>query len=255
MKLYSPLRSKQNQISALIGFLGHSAIAGLVIGSLLSVSVSPIYAWWFDSPPVKSSITPTHQSGLVLSPLIQNVVPQFILEPLVQTNTEEPPSVAHEEPEPTLPELTPVNQIADSSAHQQPQAKVTASYSATAEQMLVAVNRERQQRGLPVLALNKQLTKSAQDYAIKMQSLNFFSHTDPQGTTFRQRNEAAGYTNWRWMGENIAYGQTSVDEVINDWMNSEGHRKNILSPEARELGVGYVGGAKPYWVQEFGVQF
>src|SRR5690606_27371816 len=129
----------------------------------------------------------------------------------------------------------------------------TTSYPSIVRQMLDAVNRERSKvidpsTGRPLVALvfNPQLTKSAQDYAVQMQDQDFFSHESPDGTTFKDRNERAGYTNWAWMGENIAYGQQSVEEVIEDWMNSEGHKANILEPRARELGVGYVTGSNSY---------
>lgn len=232
--------------------IGQTLLVGAVIGCLLSVTASPIYAWWFDSAKPERSIAPTHQSGLVLSPFIQSVVPQFILEPLSTEEVEAPPSTEA----PVAPEatnrlvLSPVNQPQPT-----PEQITQPASTSIAEQMLQAVNSERAKHGLASLRLNSQLSQSAQSYALKMQGANFFSHTDPSGGTFRQRNEAAGYTSWQWMGENIAYGQPTVAEVVNDWMNSQLHRDNILEPRARELGVGYVGGATPYWVQEFGVQF
>jgi uncharacterized protein YkwD len=123
-----------------------------------------------------------------------------------------------------------------------------------AEQILMLVNQRRAAHGLTTLTLNKSLTASAQSYAERMSSERFFSHTAPDGSTFRQRNEAAGYAGWTWMGENIAYGQTSAQMVMDDWMNSAGHRENILSPKAKELGVGYAGAGTKYWVQEFGAR-
>ena len=227
--------------------ISQTLLVGVLIGGLLSLTASPIYAWWFDSAKPERSVTPTHQSGLVLSPFIQSIVPQFVLEPLTTEEVEAPPSTEAPEAENRIV-LTPVNEPTPTPA-------ASSQPTSIAEQMLRAVNAERVSHGLEALTLNAQLTRSAQAYALKMQQLNFFSHTDPNGGTFRQRNEAAGYTNWQWMGENIAYGQPTVAEVVKDWMNSPLHRDNILEPQARELGVGYVGGDTPYWVQEFGVQF
>ena len=65
-----------------------------------------------------------------------------------------------------------------------------------------------------------------------------------------QRITAAGYS-WNWCAENIAYGYTSVSSVMDGWMNSSGHRANILSTSARELGAARVGN---YWTQNFGRQ-
>ena len=78
-------------------------------------------------------------------------------------------------------------------------------------------------------------------------STGTFSHTGPDGSDFSERVRAAGYDDPG--GENIAQGQTSADEVMTDWMNSPGHRQNILDCSFRTLGVGE---ASDYWVQEFG---
>jgi uncharacterized protein YkwD len=84
----------------------------------------------------------------------------------------------------------------------------------------------------------------------------YFEHKSPDGTTVRERSKAAGY-NWRSIGENIAEGQLSVAEVVDTWMNSPGHRRNLLDPGFRELGVGLAlgngrGGYRVLWVQNFG---
>ncbi len=231
-------------------FLSQAVLVSVLIGGLLVLSASPIYAWWFDSGKPQRSVAPTHQTGLVLSPFIQSIVPQFILEPLVTEEVEAPPTIEATPANSNTIVLTPVK----STPNPSPAAALTKP-SSIAETMLRAVNDQRAKYGLTALKLNSQLTKSAQSYAIQMQQQNFFSHTGPNGDTLRNRNEAAGYTNWRWMGENIAYGQTSINEVVTAWMNSKDHRENILSSDARELGVGYAPGATPYWVQEFGAQF
>lgn len=243
----TPKSDHQSSLSRIKTSLFSLLALTVVVGSL----PSNVYGWWFTDHNPQTSITPTHRSGLVLSPLAQRVLPEFILEPLSKEEKESPPSV--EAPATTknsgviLSETPPSSSPKDNNRE--------ASTSSIATQMLAAVNAERAARNLPSLTLNAQLSQSAQQYAKLMQDKSFFSHTSPSGTTFKDRNESAGYTNWAWMGENIAVGQTSVAEVVEDWMNSEGHRANILEPRARELGVGYVGGKSPYWVQEFGVQF
>ncbi|MBD2773011.1 hypothetical protein ICL16_13245 [Iningainema sp. BLCCT55] len=60
-----------------------------------------------------------------------------------------------------------------------------------------------------------------------------------------------GY-NFRQAGENVASGYSSAQDVMRGWMNSTGHRANILNPNYREIGIGYARGNQPYWTQTFG---
>jgi uncharacterized protein YkwD len=82
---------------------------------------------------------------------------------------------------------------------------------------------------------------------------NYFSHTSLDGTQFADRISRAGYQ-WRGAGENIAKGQRTPADVMNAWMNSSGHRANILNCGFRDLGVGLAYDAKktPLWTQDFG---
>jgi uncharacterized protein YkwD len=128
---------------------------------------------------------------------------------------------------------------------------------AVSREMLDQVNAARKREGLKPLRLNPTLAKSAQRHAEDMLKRGYFDHRSPAGTTVRERSRAAGYQ-WAAIGENIAFGQTSVDEVVETWLESPGHRKNILSPNFSELGVGLALGRGPdgkyqvLWVQNFG---
>ena len=95
---------------------------------------------------------------------------------------------------------------------------------------------------------------SAQSFAELMLALNFFAHNSPDGTTPDQRITAAGYTNWTTWGENIAEGYTTAEDVMNGWINSPGHRANLLNPAFKDIGIGASGGGAPYWVQDFGAR-
>lgn len=127
------------------------------------------------------------------------------------------------------------------------------------EEMLVRVNAERRKAGLRPLRLNSVLDKAAQRHAEDMLARGYFDHESPSGTTVRERSRTAGY-NWSAIGENLAFGQTSVDEVVETWMDSPGHRKNILSRNFSELGVGLAlgkgrdGRYQVLWVQNFGAR-
>jgi uncharacterized protein YkwD len=124
------------------------------------------------------------------------------------------------------------------------------------EQLLARVNAARAAAGAPALTLNASLNGAAQSYAQQMASTGCFAHDCPPEPSFSRRAELAGYTDWRTLGENIALGQRSVDEVHNAWMNSSGHRANILNPNFREMGAGlaYNASGRPYWVEEFGAR-
>jgi uncharacterized protein YkwD len=113
------------------------------------------------------------------------------------------------------------------------------------------VNLEREKEGLKPYAYNKILESSAVDYAQHMDSEKCFSHTC--GSTLKERMHASGYYHGGGFsysyGENIARGQDSAAEVMEDWMNSPPHHDAILSSKFLEIGIGKSG---EYWVQHFG---
>lgn len=124
--------------------------------------------------------------------------------------------------------------------------------SEQAEAVLKLVNQERSKQGLQALTLDKKLNNVAQLKAEDMRNKNYFDHNSPTyGSPFDlMRSQGVDY---RTAGENIAAGQTSAEKVMQDWLNSSGHRANIMNANYKKLGVGYcVGGSYgTYWVQEF----
>jgi uncharacterized protein YkwD len=237
----------------LIGKLWPWLVFCLVGVLVAQIVASPSYAWWFTPTQSATSVTPVHQQGLTITPLTQTLIPQFLLQPLSQTVTEEPPVA---EAPIQAPVITPTPRPTLVMTKVEPPASqtVSADYSATAQRILQLVNQQRAAHGLVALRLNAALTRAAQSYAEYMSQAGFFSHTGLNGSKFTQRDEAAGYTGWNWLEENIAYGQTSPEMVMSDWMDSPEHRDNILNPHVRDLGVGMAGHSPIYWVQEFGVQ-
>lgn len=157
-------------------------------------------------------------------------------------------------------------------------------------QVINAVNNERRKVGLTPLLPNKQLQSAAVKHAKDMSSRDYFGHYTPEGKSFVDRIKESGYTdvdpitcgckqvfapeegedirgetgqNYAVysrdvcscqpkfaLGENLAKGQMKTDEVVRDWMNSEGHRINILQPMFTEIGVGIF---RDMWVQNFGM--
>ena len=117
-------------------------------------------------------------------------------------------------------------------------------------------NLERQQAGLAPLAPNPNLAQAAQGYADVLAFGDCFAHTCGPVPDFAQRLGDAGYAGWTALGENIAAGQPSPEDVVAAWMASPGHRANILNPAYTEIGVGAAVGG-PYgrnWTQEFGAR-
>ncbi|MCQ9135914.1 sigma-70 family RNA polymerase sigma factor [Streptomyces hilarionis] len=121
-------------------------------------------------------------------------------------------------------------------------------------QVIALVNEERAKAGCGALTEDPLLRKSAQGHSDDMAARGFFDHTNPDGADPGQRITAAGYR-WSTYGENIAMGQQSAQAVMTSWMNSPGHRANILNCAFKNIGVGIHDGAGgPWWTQNFGAK-
>ncbi len=114
--------------------------------------------------------------------------------------------------------------------------------------VFLLVNQERATAGVPPYTYNRELALAAQLHAIDMAENDYFSHTSLDGRKFSERILAAGYTGSP-RGENIAWGQRTPEAVMSSWMNSSGHRANILATGSNEIGVGFY---QNRWVQCFG---
>lgn len=120
-----------------------------------------------------------------------------------------------------------------------------------ARQVLALVNAERSKAGCAPVTADPKLTQLAQDFSDDMALRSFFDHLDPDGDTPWERAEQAGIVNLG--GENIARGQADAQAVMDSWMNSSGHRANILNCGYKTLGVGAnFGESGPWWTQDFG---
>jgi len=127
--------------------------------------------------------------------------------------------------------------------------QTTSALSAYEQKVVDLTNQERAKNGLPALKVDVTLSKMAHEKSRDMSANGYFSHTSPTyGSPFDMMKKY-GIT-YRYAGENIAMGQRTPEEVVKAWMNSEGHRKNILSPNYSYIGVGYVAEGN-YWTQEF----
>lgn len=125
--------------------------------------------------------------------------------------------------------------------------------------LLNLVNQERAKAGLKPLILSEKLDRAADKYSQRMANGDFFSHKDPgTGSTVATRVTAESYQ-WKTVGENIAAGYSTPEKVFQGWMNSAGHRANILNPNFTHMGLGYTDlpndtgnvNYRRYWTQVF----
>lgn len=121
-------------------------------------------------------------------------------------------------------------------------------------QVFELVNQKRQAHGLNELTYNADLAGSAMIHAMDLSMCNYFAHDSLDGTSFFERCADQGYEG-TCTGENIGGGQESAQEVFEAWMESPGHRENILYPHHEEMGVAYHegdGSYGRYWLKHFG---
>jgi uncharacterized protein YkwD len=163
-------------------------------------------------------------------------------------------------PDPTTPPATPAPTptAPPTTPPPSPTTGPTATPSPTGNAALEAavleiVNTERAKAGCAPVANNDKLTAAARGHSADMAARNYFSHTTPEGVDFVTRINNTGYR-WSGAGENIAKGQRTPADVMNAWMNSAGHKANILNCGFKDLGVGVAADSSGtlLWTQDFG---
>ncbi|MBS4199422.1 sporulation protein [Bacillus sp. FJAT-49732] len=154
-------------------------------------------------------------------------------------------------PAPAQPAQKPVQQKPAQKPAQQskPAAQANSQLNAFEQQVVDLTNQERAKYGLSPLKVDIELSKVAREKSRDMSVNHYFDHTSPTyGSPFDMMKKF-GIT-YRSAGENIAMGQQTPQEVVRAWMNSEGHRANILNSSYTHIGVGYVANGN-YWTQQF----
>lgn len=133
-----------------------------------------------------------------------------------------------------------------------------ASAATVQEDVIALTNAERAKVNCPALKSNTALNTAAQRHSADMAAKNFMGHNGSDGSTLVARIERAGYTRWTRAAENVAAGQQNAAAVVRSWMNSSGHRANILNCALRDIGVGhaYRQGTTygHYWTQDLGTR-
>ncbi|MFI9272877.1 sigma-70 family RNA polymerase sigma factor [Kitasatospora sp. NPDC052896] len=233
---------------------GQTAATGPVLGRPAALdtlgSGLPPVAVTVPSNPVRSGPASPDPAGTAVG------TPSATASPSASpaTTTAAPPSAAPSTTAPAVPSATAATSATPAPrAAQNPANAANANTIATfAQQVLDLVNTQRAQNGCGPLSIDPQLQQAAQGQSVDMAVRHFFDHTNPDGAGPQQRIDATGY-HWSLWGENIAQGQTDPAAVMGSWMNSPGHRANILNCGFKQIGIGVqLGPGGPWWTQDFG---
>ncbi|MBB6445789.1 CAP domain-containing protein [Bacillus benzoevorans] len=186
---------------------------------------------------------------LVQTPELQQRMMQQAQALLQQQQAQRQQAQAPQQQAPQQQAQAPQQQTQNKPAPAAQQTQTPANVSQAVQQVIDLTNQQRKQNGLPALQADTKLNSVAQKKSEDMQQKGYFSHTSPTyGSPFDMMRDF-GVT-YRSAGENIAQGQRTPQEVVQAWMNSEGHRKNILSRDFTHIGVGY-DPAGHHWTQMF----
>ncbi|KMT20991.1 CAP domain-containing protein [Clostridium cylindrosporum] len=234
--------------------------AMLIVGTTLLGAASTAHAQTINSNNIKTTLS-SYNCNLAKNPNFKkNIIFNFINKTGANTtvkipnfNVQKPVETPAQKPAETpaqKPAETPAQKPAETPA-QKPAETPASSVSALEAEVGRLVNVERQKAGLKPLTLDTTLSNGARAKSQDMADKNYFDHNSPTyGSPFDMMKKFG--ISYSSAGENIAMGQPTAQEVMTDWMNSPGHRANILSAKFGKIGVGYViKNGTPYWTQWF----
>lgn len=209
--------------------------------------------WSVKKVEVTEQAAPKETIKEVKQPVAEDVTQPTVTEPkapIEEPKPEAPQAPTQEvKPEaPKAPEQAPTESVTKAEPVKQV-TPIASEIDGIEQQVVELTNKERAKYSLPALAMDKPLMAAAREKSQDMQVNNYFSHTSPTYGSPFDRLKALGIS-YRSAGENIAKGQTSAAQVVEAWMNSEGHRANILNKDFTHIGVGYVKQGH-VWTQQF----
>ncbi|WP_342046701.1 CAP domain-containing protein [Bacillus sp. OTU530] len=207
-----------------------------------------------QNPAQPTTVTPTQPTTKPAQPTTATPAQPTTATPAQPTTTKpaQPTTATPAQPTTTKPAqpttATPAQPTTTKPTQPAP-APSTGTLSAYEQKVVTLTNQERAKQGLPALQVDSALSKVAKAKSQDMYNANYFSHTSPTyGSPFDMMKQFG--ISYRTAGENIAMGQKTPEEVVQAWMNSAGHRANILNTTYTHIGVGYVAG-KNIWTQQF----
>lgn len=232
----------------------------VVGGAVVAACVAGGSLWYFDTEPGTGSTEEATASRTAGAPVVDMSEPKPVEtspspskspSPSASPSKKARPSKSARPAKKSVPTPTPSPRpTRTASSTPRTQAAPTGAVA----QVVALVNKERSAAGCGPVAEDPLLDKAALGHSEDMDARDFFDHTNPDGADPGQRITAAGYT-WSTYGENIAMGQQTPEAVMESWMNSPGHRANILNCAFKDIGVGvHEAPGGPWWTQNFGAK-
>ncbi|UUU23544.1 CAP domain-containing protein [Streptomyces sp. DSM 40750] len=259
-------RSKRRKIaiaSAVVVTVGAIGIpvaaqaSGVGLGGLRSVA----FSWWGGDTSDTASPTPSRKPSVSATPSAADTSASPSGTPSPSRSRTSPSASPSKSGSPTArptadtpdtPDKTtsPPSTPKATRAPTTPRAAASSVASGPTDRVLALVNSERQKAGCAPVTENSKLTKAAQNHSQDMADHQNMSHTGSDGSSMTDRLARVGYA-YRSAGENVAAGYGTPESVMDGWMNSPGHKANILNCGFKEIGIGL---AQPgnYWTQNFG---
>lgn len=186
----------------------------------------------------------------VKEPVVEKPAEEQTQAPAPEKEQEQAPEqVATPAPAPTPAPEQGQEQPNDKSKEENNSQSQQSALSQFEQKVVELTNQERQKNGLAPLQIDTELSKVAKEKSRDMAANNYFDHNSPNYGSPFDMMKSFGIT-YRTAGENIAKGQSTPEQVVNAWMNSAGHRANILNGNFTHIGVGYVEQGN-YWTQQF----
>ena len=185
------------------------------------------------------------QGNVIQAPVKQSTPKQQVQQP---TQAKQQAPTQQQAQKPTTQQPT-TNNNATADTNKTPATETNTSVSAFEKKVVELTNAERAKQGLAPLTLDTELSKVARAKSQDMKDKNYFDHNSPTyGSPFDMMKSFG--ISYKSAGENIAQGQTTPEQVVQAWMNSQGHRENIMNSSFTHIGVGYVASGN-YWTQMF----
>ncbi|AZV43824.1 hypothetical protein BAOM_3215 [Peribacillus asahii] len=185
------------------------------------------------------------QGNVIQAPVKQSTPTQQAQQP---TQAKQQAPTQQQVQKPTTQQPT-TNNNATADTNKSTAAETNTSVSAFEKKVVELTNAERAKQGLAPLTLDTELSKVARAKSQDMKDKNYFDHNSPTyGSPFDMMKSFG--INYKSAGENIAQGQTTPEQVVQAWMDSQGHRENIMNSSFTHIGVGYVASGN-YWTQMF----